>query len=498
MPRCLYRFDQCYSGECQLTNRGSVQIDDAILKFPAMMWKARNVKNRLTRINQLPPETLACVATFLPTERGLINATAVCQHWRATFLSFPRLWRNVGGSSSETQAYIERSGSTPIDVSLSSPESVELIAPHASRLVGLTIRYNNTLSFNNIVEQLCYPIPTLQVFRIIHPPRLYGSNFPHYLQNPFFLHSKKLEMEGISHFHGSQTLPHVTEFILCMSPYFPMGVGDFLRTLEQLPVLERLYVTFLPLPWHLTVVTCVVTLPHVQEMSLSMLGRTRTTGPFPHILGHLRLPKLTSLCVQAMPRLVASRPVSRFTTIGEHFPNLAELPELEVNTIKSPGEVTFRSPSQAVLKYLTGPLLDCGSQEIILWRELPLHTVRRLTVNLGPLPTSQELDWLVELLRNLRFLEHLEFEGRCDRVLWWLHHRMAWETTSLRIQTLTIRRGGNAKRQAVGLKRHFDRAGLKVALICIPDLGDREGSEVDTDTGGSSDEWDVSDSPIQW
>jgi len=69
-----------------------------------------------------------------------------------------------------------------------------------------------------------------------------------------------------------------------------------------------------------------------------------------------------------MPGLITYRPVSPVTAFGKHLPNLAELPELQVNTIKSPGEVTFRSTSQAVLKhqYLTRPLANCHSHGIIL------------------------------------------------------------------------------------------------------------------------------------
>ena len=51
---------------------------------------------------------------------------------------------------------------------------------------------------------------------------------------------------------------------------------------------------------------------------------------------------------------------------------------------------------------------------------------------------------------------------------------------SLYVQTLTVRRGGNARRQAVRLKHSFDSVNLKITLICIPDPGDYE-----------RDRWDV-------
>ena len=461
-----------------------------------MQWRAMNIKNCLARVNQLPPEILARIVGFLPTERGLISATAVCQHWRTILLSFPRLWWNIGGSSLEIQAYIERSKSTPIDVRLSSPELGEFIAPHTSRLVGLTIQCDGPSSFSEVVKHLCYPIPTLRVFRIIvHPSQVYVLKYPFHLhpKNPFFLHSKKLEMEGIAVFCEPQTFPHVTEFTLRTNPHFPMPVDGLLGTLEQLPVLEKLDITFLADLCLYPAVARVVTFPHLQEMSLSTSDVIQTVGPLPRILEYFRLPKLTSLCVQAMPRLTRSCLVSPVITLSKHLPNFAELPELQVNTAKSPGEVTFRRPSQAVLKYLTGPLADYNSHELMLWRELPLHSVRRLIVDLVPLPTSQELEWLGGLLHDLKFLEHLEFGGGCGRALRWLRHETARGVISLRIRTLTIRHGGNTRRQAVKLKRLFDAAGLKITLIYIPDPGIHEERDVDMDTDGSSDDWDEND-----
>lgn len=109
---------------------GLVQIDDAVLRLSTISKKAARIKNSLVPINELPTETVVLIATLFAKERDLVNATATCQRWRTILLSFPRLWCNAGGSSSELQAYIERSGSMPIAVSLSSPELAELIVPH--------------------------------------------------------------------------------------------------------------------------------------------------------------------------------------------------------------------------------------------------------------------------------------------------------------------------------------------------------------------------------
>ena len=58
-------------------------------RIPAILKRMEEVKNGLAPINRIPPETLAHIATFFVKERYLVNATAVCQHWRETLLYFP-------------------------------------------------------------------------------------------------------------------------------------------------------------------------------------------------------------------------------------------------------------------------------------------------------------------------------------------------------------------------------------------------------------------------
>ena len=431
---------------------------------------------------------MAHIVAFLARERDLINTTAICQHWRTILLSFPRLWCNAGGSSSEIQAYIERSKSTPIDVNLSSLELAELIVPHTSRLTGLTVRLADNYSFSQIEKYLRHPIPTLHTFRISAVSQLHTLEFPPSLYGHFCLHSKKLEIRGISAFRGPQTFPHVTELTLHTNANLSMSTDRLLGTLEQLPVLERVHITFLadvytdPNPR-------VVTLPHLQEMNLYM---ARTGVHLPHILEYLRLPELTSLCVQAMSRLITFRPVFPVTAFDERLPNFAKLPELQVDM--SSGEITFQSPSQASLRYLTRPLANYDSHERIFWKELPLHSVRRLTVNLALPPTRQELEWFIGLLRDLRFLEHLEFGGECGCAIQFLRYEVARKAISLRIQTLTVRCGEYARRRALWLKKClFDTAGLNVTLICIPDPGVHEEGEAEMDTDSFSDGSDKND-----
>ena len=186
-----------------------VQIEDTVLKILVILRKARNLKNRLAPINRLPPETLALAATFLAKQRYLINATAVCQKWRTTLLSFPQLWHNAGGSSSELEAYLERSKSVPIEVNLCSPRLAVSITPHTFRLVVLAMWVNGSSDFNQIVTHLRYPVPTLQSLEILTNKRqLHTLELPSGLRDGLFLHLKKLSLNGISSFRGFERFPY--------------------------------------------------------------------------------------------------------------------------------------------------------------------------------------------------------------------------------------------------------------------------------------------------
>ena len=475
--------DRCHGGHAGLTdpktanansNIELVQIEDAISRIPSILRRMKHVKNCFVPVNQFPSETLAHIATFFGKERDLINATAVCQHWRTILLSFPRLWRNAGGASAEIRAYIERSKCTPLDVSLTYPQHADLIVPHTSRLVGLTVRLVKSSNLSQIIERLPHPIPTLHTFRLaVIPPHTNTLALPPGLDNPFFLHAKTLEFKGISTYLGPLSFPHVTELTLHTMRYTPTAMEQFLKTFERFPALERLFITF---NGNLIVYTdddlSVVTLPCVQEMSLSMFTHPSVEDAhLPNLLQYLSLPKLTSLCVQSSPRLMNSRSVFPVTPFSNHLPNLAELPQLRVDMGVPCDTVTFRSPSRATLKYLVGPLADYESNEHEIWNQLPLNTVRRLILNSTHPQVDQKLEWLGGLLRDLKFLEHLELGGECGDTLRWLCDKMEQERAPFHVRTLTVRCGENEKGLALRLKGLADAAGFSTTLVCSPGPG---------------------------
>ena len=450
------------------------------------MRRLKNIKNTFSPINRLPLETLAHTATFFANERALINATTVCQHWRTTLLSFPLLWCNASGSSSKIQAYTKRSKLSALHVDLSDPSLVGLIIPHLGRLVALTVWLSRPSSLGELTRRLRQPIPTLHTFRIAlqgyhDVPR---PKFSSDLKDPFFLYIRRLELEGVMALDGCN-LPYVTELVLRANPVDHNN--RLLSTLEQFPSLEKVHISLHHEIYSISLRRDVRTLSRVQEMSLLMRDTTSYPSEFPQVLRHLRLPILTSLCVQAAWEVTSYHPIFPAEAFCDHLPNFAELPELQVHKGNSTPELTFRSTSKATLKYLPGISLDYDRIERKIWGGLPLDSVRRMTMNMVLRPSSREFLWCTRLLRDLKYLDHLELRGECGDMILWLCREITKGTRSLPIQTLTVRCGEPKRHQGLKLKCLADAAGLTMTLVCASDPAAHEG-EVGMDPGDSDNE----------
>jgi len=471
-----------------VTNSGLVQIDDTVSRLSAILRKTRSIRNRLAPVNQIPPEILALTATFLGTERDLINATAVCQQWRSVLLSFPRLWCNAGGSSSKLEAYLERSKSVPLEVTLSSPQLVVSIIPHTSRLVALTVCVDNPLSFNRIAEHIRDPIPTLRSLEIRtenYPLPILG--LPSGLREGLFRHLRSLSSDVV--FRGPQTFPHITELFLCTSG----SSYDVLNTLEQLPGLVKVSLVF-----HISHYTDprspnIVTLPCVQEIHLCPFTVDRRAPAILPILRFLTLPKATSITLQSRLSLDSMDSILPIASFGERLPNYVELPELRIETTMSSGEAIFRSSSQAVFTYKTELLLEY-ERERQFWGNLPVSSVRRVTAVLVDPGFGNEDLWLVDMLGDPDFLDLLELGGDCGRVLQRLRHRLVRGIIPIcDIKTLIVRGGEYAKSQALKLESVKDDLGLKnmtVTYVADPEVYEGLAQDPDAETSTDDEGWD--------
>ena len=472
-----------------------MQVDDTISRISDILKNVKNVRNSLQPISKLPPETLALVAEFLEPKRQLVNATAVCQHWRATLLSFPRLWSTIRCSNRmQFEAYLERSKSTPLDVRFHNiyPHLLESLLPHTSRLATLTVQVSNSSDFGRIAQHLRCPIPRLRKFSILASRRADAMEFPSSTPNNCFVHVKELELQDISSLRAPHAFPHVTKLTWHVGPEYgaPVELPGLLDTLEQLPVLEEVGLVFRESRDTTTNTSLhVATLLQVQRMSLHC-SKDQKKG-IPRILQFLKLPKLTSLLVRTEPKFASPFPVLPITSFGEHLPNLAELSVMKVRAYAERSLVYFRSPSGAVLNYwVTAQPLGATTYRLQrrLWGGLPLHSVRRLTVVLHCREVVDEV-WLVRLLSDLSSLEHLDLEGYCGFALRCLRRLIMQRDILIGIKTLAVRSGAYEIRQTMRLKEVAAGLGLEITVACIHDPGVAVIDEWPSD--GESEDWDL-------
>ena len=148
---------------------------------------------------------------------------------------------------------------------------------------------------------------------------------------------------------------------------------------------------------------------------------------------------LESLRIEAPPRVMNPVPIFPVRNFGEGLRTLAQLPELQVDMGPSSNQVTFQSPFPASLKCLLRKFPDYDSNERVIWKELPLHSVQKLIVNRAFEPKDQELEWFRGLLRDLKCLEQIEMGGKYGSMLRWLCGGMAQERIHPHIKTMTVR-----------------------------------------------------------
>ena len=84
-------------------------------------------QNELSLVNKLPPETIIIISEFIAESRSrksifdLVKMTHICQYWRSTLISCPRLWSSIFVKNDHKDfvtACLERSQELPLAVHL--------------------------------------------------------------------------------------------------------------------------------------------------------------------------------------------------------------------------------------------------------------------------------------------------------------------------------------------------------------------------------------------
>ena len=483
---------RCQEDQAQLFDFDPPQVNDAVPRIFEIWTRAKNIRNSFAPINKLPPEILALVVRFLKPGLQLIQATTVCQHWRTVLLSFPHLWSRVRSSHPTLfEIYLERSKSAPLQVQLHDLRNHDhlfnSLVPHTPRLASLAVRMRDSPDFHLIARYLPAPIPTLREFSITVGFREGALEVPSGIRSDYFSHVKKLHLNEIQSFRAPHAFPNVTELVWTVGSSGGIPIAGLLDTIEQLPELELVEITFTAPLYHYKTEPPphVVTLPHLQRMTLR-----RWNDGIPNILEFLKLPNLTSLDMDMVRRWAGFFPILPVTSFDEKLPNLSGLTEIEIHAHDKPRRIIFRSP-QAVLECRAiGQVLgeQAYRHDRQLLGDIPLRFVRKLVIGLDKWTYIAEAAWVICLMRELESLEDLEIRGHCGCLLRYLRRLMMRGSPLPRIKTLTVHSGGTGRRQAFRLKDVMDGLGLGTIVTCITDPGVLDEDDLDED--GLSEDWD--------
>jgi hypothetical protein len=140
-------------------------LEDDIRVALAML--RRRINPLESPLYRLPPDLFPEVASHLPSETDLVNATHVSYHLRNTLLSHPSLWSHLNFEHEmRARAFFERSGQTPLDVDMvrdvtRTVDSLTELRQQSKRIATLKLRHWSIQK-----KFLSEPLPSLKGLEI--------------------------------------------------------------------------------------------------------------------------------------------------------------------------------------------------------------------------------------------------------------------------------------------------------------------------------------------
>jgi hypothetical protein len=149
------------------------QLDELDAGTKHLSIRLEELKNSLQPIQQLPPDVIIEIATYLdPRACGgdyqpLMAMSQTCRYWRETLTSNPASWHFISSEYMDVVPLcLDRSGSYPLEVELSTDtmfyNTIRHIGPHVDRLATLRCR---------LEEANAVSLQTL--FQLDHSPNLH-------------------------------------------------------------------------------------------------------------------------------------------------------------------------------------------------------------------------------------------------------------------------------------------------------------------------------------
>lgn len=441
-------------------------MNEITLRASGIWRKSRYLRNSFARINRFPRELLGHIHTFLESEHDLINATAVCRHWRAVLLAAPYLWCHISGSStSKIRAYLERSKWHPLNVRLTSSNLAQLLHQHIRRVVSLRLDLSGQSHMEQIAAHLLEPAPSLRALSIHSrhighmldiPPSFLGGSFPSL---------RKLFVEDLSSFSGPHTFPSVTSLTLHTSFDISLNTADLLHTLERLPSLETLFIGFRSrgMP---TLITGdrVVSLPNLRTMTLLSTNHMDGARMGP-ILPGLHLPKLEKLNVHSCSTFQSNGPCFPLS-FSRLLPTFSELPRAVLIPSLWFTEIHLQTERQHTLDISIGRRSRFEETREVLGG-LPLRSVRFLTIEFR----DADLEWLFGMLGVMEGVEDLDIRGRWTQVLGFWQESQERKRFCPALRNLVVHGGGGGRHNLAAFTDARNGVGLPLTMAYVASGG---------------------------
>jgi len=277
------------------------------------------MKNAFALINKTPPDILFLIPEYWnhrQRDKEIIKLTHVCHAWRELFTSRPSLWSRLDCvDADKTRAYLERSKSSPLEISLKKDnekpatsyhnDALLQVVPHINRVKSLTVTGLMEDVLPDITTHFSCPVPLLEnlsiVIRCLYAPVLDPALF-----NGDLSSLRTLELEGVAGLPWNN-LPNITSLSLDRIPEAGISVTTLLNFFESAPLLRKIsLICSMPNSCD-TPLERVISIPRLEEFVVG--------GPLPYstLLDHI------SIRPNALMRMVFNLTSDRLP-IQEHHP----------------------------------------------------------------------------------------------------------------------------------------------------------------------------------
>ena len=416
---------------------------------------------------------------FRESEQDLISATAVCKHWRRTFISTPILWNKIVCSERENlrvvtprvQAYLDRSGSVPVDVQIHARAS-QLLSSHTGRILSLRMFLRPPLDLDRVAEYLSDPAPTLKTVTLhvknwgrsvlVLPPTFFEG---------LLSSVRTLTIHGPTLSPGPCNLSQLTKFTLITHPRASVPSAVLLDTLERMPLLQLF--EHKTNRHDIVPIDRVVTLPRLEEITITV--DFFSAGGASSILPALCLPSARRVLMRSTvaPRAFLTPILPH--SFEERLPGLSATPEVSA-TLGKGFDIGFFGLDQSQLTLSTNSAMVFTR---FPFGGAPLGSVRKLHVCF-PRSSAAYSKSFVTMIQTMTGLERLEVvQNTGGPLAYWAGVDDQTEICPT-LDTLVVTDADikEVKRYVRVLKQARERAGVPIAHV---ETGDQWGPDSDGD-----------------